>query len=76
MNSPSRLLLAIAILLFPVPVLAQPLQVARFTSRERQVSYEIVGAESSGPIIIMLHGVGGPDVPLYRGLAQYLATKN
>jgi dienelactone hydrolase len=75
-KSHSRLLLAIAILLFPITVLAESIQVARFTSGERQVSYEIVGLESSGPIVIMLHGAGGPGVPLYRGLAQYLATKN
>jgi carboxymethylenebutenolidase len=75
-DSHSWLLLAIVILLFPVTVLAESIQVARFTSEERQVSYEIVGLESSGPLIIMLHGASGPGVPLYRGLAQYFATKN
>jgi carboxymethylenebutenolidase len=76
MNLGSRLLLLIAISLVSLREFAQTPQVARFTSGERQVSYEILGAESSGPLIIMLHGVGGSGVPLYRGLAQYLATKN
>ncbi len=76
MNFRSRLLLLVAIASFSLRLFAQPPQLARFTSGERQVSYETFGAESTGPLIIMLHGVGGPDVPLYRGLAQYFATKN
>lgn len=40
------------------------------------MSYEIFGPANTGPIVIMLHGAGGPDVPLYRGLAQFLATQN
>ncbi|HMG88281.1 MAG TPA: dienelactone hydrolase family protein [Terracidiphilus sp.] len=71
-----RLLALITISFFSLPTLAQSQQVAHFTSGERQVSYEIFGPANTGPIVIMLHGVGGPDVPLYRGLAQYLATKN
>jgi dienelactone hydrolase len=76
MNFASRLLSAIAIFLFPVALFAVSPQVARFNSGDRQISYEIFGPESTGPIIIMLHGVGGPQVPLYRGLAQILAEKN
>lgn len=60
----------------PVSELAQSPQAAHFTSGTRQVSYDIFGADSTGPIIIMLHGVGGPDVQLYRQLAQYLSTKS
>ncbi|MGA8090010.1 MAG: dienelactone hydrolase family protein [Terracidiphilus sp.] len=76
MKTLSRVLVAIAFLLFPVSFFAEPPHLARFTSGHRQISYEIFGGTSSGPIIIMLHGVGGPQVPLYRGLAQYLAEKN
>ena len=76
MNLSSRRLVLIAISSFPVRAFAQSTQLARFTSGERQVSYAICGGESSGPLIIMLHGVGGPEVPLYRGLAQSLATNN
>ncbi len=76
MKFSSRLLVLIAITVFSVRAFAQSPQLVRFTSGERQVSYELFGAESTGPLIIMLHGVGGPEVPLYRGLAQYLATKN
>ena len=76
MNLTSRLLVLIAISSLPVRAFVQSPQLARFSSGERQVSYEIFGGESSGPLILMLHGVGGPEVPLYRGLAQSLATKN
>jgi dienelactone hydrolase len=76
MNFLSRFLIAIAILLFPVSFFAESPQLAHFTSGDRQISYEVFGPASTGPIIIMLHGVGGPQVPLYRGLAQFLATKN
>ena len=60
----------------PVSTLAQSPQTAHFTSGTRQVSYEVFGADSAGPIIIMLHGVGGPNVQLYRQMAQYLSTKS
>jgi dienelactone hydrolase len=73
---PSRLLVLIAIALFSLPTFAQSPQLAHFTSGDREISYEIFGPATTGPIVIMLHGVGGPEVPLYRGLAQYLATKN
>jgi dienelactone hydrolase len=76
MRFPSRLLVLVALSFLSVRAFALSPQLARFTSGERQVSYEIFGAESTGPLIVMLHGVGGPEVPLYRGLAQYLATKN
>ena len=76
MNFRSRLLLLVAIASFSSRLFAQPPQLVRFTSGERQVSYETFGIESTGPLIIMLHGAGGPDVPLYRGMAQYFATKN
>lgn len=76
MNLPSRLFAIFLLAVVPASVLAQSPQTAHFTSRTRQVSYEIFGADSNGPIIIMLHGVGGPNVPLYRQLAQYLSTKS
>ena len=75
MNLPSRLFAIFLLSVIPVSVLAQSPQTAHFTSGTRQVSYEIFGADSTGPIIIMLHGLGGPNVPLYRQLAQYLSTK-
>ena len=70
--------LVFAVLIFS-PTLAfsaAPPQLAHFTSGERQVAYDIYGPQSTGPLIIMLHGVGGPDAPLYRSLAENLATKN
>ncbi|MGC2615155.1 MAG: dienelactone hydrolase family protein [Terracidiphilus sp.] len=76
MNFRSGLLLLIAISCVSVRFFAESPQLVHFSSGERQVSYETFGAESNGPIIIMMHGAGGPSVPLYRGLAQYLATKN
>jgi len=75
MSSLRRLSAMVAVLLASVSLLAQP-STAHFTSNGGQVSYEIFGAQSSGPIIIMLHGVGGPQVQLYRGLAEYLVTRN
>ncbi len=76
MNCISLKLAAIAVLLLPAALFAQSPQLARFASGDRQVSYEIFGPVSTGPLILMLHGVGGPAIPLYRGLAQYLAAKN
>lgn len=66
----------VGMMLLAVPAIATPPQTAQFTSGDRQVSYEVFGPASTGPLVIMLHGVGGPQVPLYRGLAQYLAEKN
>jgi dienelactone hydrolase len=63
-------------LLFSLSLCAEPPQQARFASSGRQVTYEIFGEKSSGPIIIMLHGVGGAQVPLYRSLAENLGAKN
>jgi dienelactone hydrolase len=73
---PPWLLALIAISFLSLPTFAQSPQLAYFTSGDRQISYEVFGPASTGPIIIMLHGVGGPQVPLYRGLAQFLAEKN
>jgi carboxymethylenebutenolidase len=72
----SRLTTLLGVLLFSISLAAESPQLARFTSGDRQVSYEIFGEKSSGPIIIMLHGVGGPQIQLYRSLADYLGTKN
>lgn len=71
-----RATVAAALVLLPISVWAESPALARFTSGDRQVSYEVFGEKSSGPIIIMLHGVGGPQVQLYRSLAENLATKN
>lgn len=71
-----RILAAAVLVGLPVSVIAAPPELAHFTSSGRQIAYDIYGAESSGPLIIMLHGVGGPDAPLYRHLADDLAAKN
>lgn len=76
MKFPSRLFALFLMAVFPVFALAQSPQTAHFTSGDRQVSYEIFGAGSTGPIMIMLHGAGGPNVQLYRQIAQYLSTKS
>ena len=72
----SRLLTILSVLVLSVSAFAEGPETARFTSGNRQVSYEVFGAKSAGPIIIMLHGVGGPGVPLYRNLAQTIASNN
>ena len=76
MNFPSRLCASFAISFLSLTVFAQSHQLAHFTSGNRSVAYDIYGEESTGPLVIMLHGASGPDVPLYRGLAQTFATKN
>ncbi len=76
MNVLSRLFSALTIALFALTAVAESSEVAHFTSGSRQVAYDIYGARSSGPILILLHGASGPDVPFYRGLAQNFATKN
>lgn len=70
-----RLLAFIVIPLFPSSIFAESPQIAHFTSGTRQVSYDIYGAKSTGQLIIMLHGVGGPNAPLYRSLADNLASQ-
>lgn len=70
-----RIYAAAVLIVLPVSAIAAPLQVAHFASHGRQIAYDIYGPQSSGPLIIMLHGVGGPDAPLYRHLADDLATK-
>lgn len=73
----SRLLPIAAVLLtLVIPASAEGPEPARFTSRNRLVSFELFGANSTGPIIIILHGASGPDVPLYRGVAQLVASNN
>lgn len=70
-----RCLAAAALMVYPLSLIAAPPQVAHFASGGRQVAYDIYSPQSSGPVIIMLHGAGGPDAPLYRHLADDLATK-
>jgi dienelactone hydrolase len=48
---------------------------AKFFSGKKSVAYEVFGEESNGPILIVLHGASGPDIPLYRQQAQYFAAK-
>jgi len=58
----------------PMRVFAAPPELARFTSGGRQVSYEIFGAANRGPLLIMLHAAGGPDVARYRERAGHFAA--
>jgi dienelactone hydrolase len=53
--------------------LAASRQITKFSSGDKQVAYEIFGADASGPLLIMLHGAGGPGVALYREQADYFA---
>jgi dienelactone hydrolase len=76
MNLCSRLLIVFAGLLLSVSAFTEGPQKANFTSGNRQVSYEIFGADATGPIVIMLHGAGGPGIPLYRNLARSIASSN
>lgn len=48
---------------------------ASFTSDNRPVTYEVFEGAAEGPVLILLHGASGPDVPLYRSQAQYFTTK-
>jgi dienelactone hydrolase len=68
--------LFIVCLLWPgsIPVFAASPEIARFTSGGRQVSYEIFGAGNHGPLLIMLHAAGGPDVARYRDRADNFAA--
>jgi dienelactone hydrolase len=53
----------------------QPPKLARFTSGNKSVAYEKFGDELGGPLLIMLHGQGGPNVILYRQQAAYFAAQ-
>ena len=72
----SRLLAIFAVFAVSVSACAEGPETARFTSGDRQVTYEIFGAKSTGPVVIMLHGASGPAIPLYRNLAQTIASSN
>lgn len=75
MTSSPRLALLALLVSIPLLSIAESPQTAHFTSGDRQISYEIFGANSTGPLIIMLHGVGGPNLPLYRSLAENLGAR-
>lgn len=72
----ARWLAIFSIVFSPLTVFAESPEVVHFTTGNRQVAYDIYGLASSGPILILLHGASGPDVPLYRELAQNFAAKN
>ena len=71
----ARLVFSVCLLLLSRTLLnaASP-QVAKFTSSGKQVTYEVLGAEGSGPLVIMLHGASGPGVPWYREQAEFFAA--
>lgn len=48
---------------------------ASFTIDNRLIAYEVFEGNDEGPVLILLHGASGPDVPLYRSQAQYFTTK-
>jgi carboxymethylenebutenolidase len=47
----------------------------KFTSSNHSVAYEVFGAESNGPILILLHGTGGPYIPFYPQQAAHFANR-
>ena len=51
-----------------------PATFSRFTTGNKSVAYEIFEEKVTGPILILLHGASGPDVPLYRQQAQFFAA--
>jgi dienelactone hydrolase len=72
----ARRLLAINLLwLSPLMALAGTSRQAKIVSNNRPVLYEVFGEDSSGPLLILLHGASGPDAPLYRQQAQFFSTK-
>jgi len=50
-------------------------QTERFKSGDQQVAYEVFKEASDGPILIMLHGASGPEIPIYRQQADLFAAK-
>ena len=48
---------------------------AKFSSGNKQIAYEVFGPDSTGPILILLHGASGPGIPFYRQQAGYFAAK-
>jgi carboxymethylenebutenolidase len=50
-------------------------QTERFKSGDKQVAYEVFKEASDGPVLIMLHGASGPEIPLYRQQADFFASK-
>jgi carboxymethylenebutenolidase len=48
-------------------------QSVKYTSNDRQVTYEIFGANETGPLLILLHGASGPGASLYREEAEFFA---
>jgi dienelactone hydrolase len=72
----NRCLVATAFAVLPVSLIAAGPQSAYFESAGRQIAYDIYGPQSTGPVIIMLHGAGGPDAALYRHMAEDLAAQN
>jgi dienelactone hydrolase len=72
----ARRLLAISLLcLYPLIAFAGSPRQAKVMSSNRPVLYEVFGEDSSGPLLILLHGASGPDAPLYRQQAQFFSAK-
>lgn len=69
----SKTLIALILCFCILDALAASPQSAKYTSGGRQVTYEIFGTGETGPLLILLHGVSGPDAPLYREEANYFA---
>lgn len=75
MRTSVRLFASLLIAISSLAAFAAPPQLAHFTSGNKQVAYEIFGDESTGALLIMLHGASGPGVPFYRQQADYFAAK-
>jgi dienelactone hydrolase len=72
-----RSYLTLSFLLLLAPAICSP-SVAltkKYITGNRPVTYEIFNDNHEDPILILLHGASGPDIPLYREQAQFFAGK-
>lgn len=72
LSKSATLILLLSCLCPPQLFCASP-QMLKYTTSGRQVSYEIFGANEMGPVLILLHGVSGPGLALYREQAEFFA---
>src|ERR1700761_163175 len=70
----SALLVCLLFLCLPVVCDASP-TLGTIMSGGKSVKYEAYGGESKGPILILLHGAGGPETRFYREQAELFAAK-
>lgn len=69
-------ILIVSMFLFPLSLYAGSSRQESFQSGGKTVSYEVFGEDADRPLLILLHGSGGPYVAYQRQIAEFFAARN